>query len=75
MGRGDFNQKDDIAAVKLPGKVINMSNSSSGFNCAISSDNQVYCWGSNGNGRLGIGSLIKENIPKRVKLPIVGLDY
>ena len=75
LGRGDFNQKDDIAAVKLPGKVINMSNSSSGFNCAISSDNQVYCWGSNGNGRLGIGSLIKENIPKRVKLPIVGLDY
>lgn len=37
--------------------------SSNNHTCGISFDNRVYCWGYNGNGQLGNGSIIDSSIP------------
>ena len=46
---------DAIAPVFTPKKII----SGSRYTCALSTAGQVKCWGSNGNGELGIGSTAK----------------
>ncbi|HEU4993433.1 MAG TPA: hypothetical protein VFT29_01365 [Gemmatimonadaceae bacterium] len=35
-------------------------------NCVLLSDNSVWCWGSNSNGQLGIGSTSNSSVPVRV---------
>jgi alpha-tubulin suppressor-like RCC1 family protein len=40
----------------LSGKTVLSIYGGSGYNCAIASDNQAYCWGSDGNGQLGNGA-------------------
>lgn len=45
------------------------------FNCMAIDTGEVYCWGSNSNGQLGIGTLTpsSSNVPLRVSgLPIAG---
>lgn len=41
----------------LSGKTIKSLSLGDYHSCAIASDDQVYCWGSNGNGQLGTGSI------------------
>lgn len=40
----------------LSGKTINMLNAGVDHACAVVSDNQIYCWGGNANGQLGVSS-------------------
>lgn len=35
-------------------------------NCAIKVDNSLWCWGNNGNGQVGIGSTVQQNVPVQV---------
>jgi len=42
--------------------------------CAITSDNQAYCWGNNNEGQLGIGNTSSSLIPMRVPAP-PGIGY
>lgn len=44
---------------------LTIQNVAKGYNhtCVLASDQNVYCWGSNDNGQLGIGSNIDSNIP------------
>jgi hypothetical protein len=37
------------------------------FTCAMSSSGNVYCWGGNNNGQLGVNSTTLSNIPVEVK--------
>jgi alpha-tubulin suppressor-like RCC1 family protein len=71
---GNGERGDDAALVPtspdftgvLSGKTakeIVIGNSST---CIIASDDQVYCWGENGNGQLGNGSTTDSNIPVAV---------
>ncbi len=51
--------------------------------CAIASDDQMYCWGNNGNGQQGNGTLVQNTYPTKVgggvfdtqKISSVGLGY
>jgi alpha-tubulin suppressor-like RCC1 family protein len=37
--------------------------------CAIMNDLELYCWGNNGHGELGVGDQSQKNSPVRVELP------
>lgn len=38
------------------------------FECAIASDDNVYCWGYNGYGQLGNGSTRNKNVPTKIRM-------
>lgn len=50
----------------LAGKTIKSISAGRYHTCAIASDNQVYCWGSNENGRLGNNSTADSLVPVAV---------
>jgi len=54
---GDSNVPVAVASTgALLGKTIKSVSASSVSACAIASDDQVYCWGTNGSGQLGNGN-------------------
>jgi len=50
----------------LSGKTIKAISVSGNSTCAIASDDNAYCWGSNANGRLGNGSTVNSSVPVAV---------
>jgi alpha-tubulin suppressor-like RCC1 family protein len=40
-----------------------------GFTCGLADDGQVLCWGSNGQGQLGNGTMIDRETPTPIALP------
>nr|MCA8837533.1 hypothetical protein [Pseudomonadota bacterium] len=40
--------------------------SSATHHCAVSTDDELYCWGFNGNSELGLGDTTNRNIPNQV---------
>lgn len=40
-----------------------------GFTCGLADDGQVLCWGSNGQGQLGDGTLVGRETPMPIALP------
>ena len=58
-------------AVQQPGGVTFVQLSTGSNNsCGLTSGGQAYCWGSNGNGQLGIGSLSPSLVPVAVSQPV-----
>jgi len=57
-----------IASVEQSVALIAPASLATGSNhtCAISEDEEAYCWGYNGNGRLGVGNTTDQVIPTRV---------
>jgi len=55
----------DMSGV-LTGKTITSISGSYYHTCAQASDNQAYCWGTNGNGKLGNNSLADSYVPVAV---------
>lgn len=39
------------------------------FSCGITYDEESYCWGANGSGQLGDGTLTARLVPTRIQLP------
>ena len=56
-------QPTEIASV---GETFKQVSAGWGHACALSTDNQVYCWGDNGDGHLGTGNLEGEGTPTLV---------
>ncbi|MGI6394756.1 MAG: RCC1 domain-containing protein [bacterium] len=50
----------------LKDKVINSLKAGASHNCVTTDDYRAYCWGSNGDGRLGIGTLDSKYYPVSV---------
>ena len=52
----------------MPGVTIAAICAGQAHTCAIETDGGVMCWGDNGYGQLGIGSIENKNIPVSVEL-------
>jgi len=69
LGAGILN-----AATRTPQPVSGLGSgvsavaAGSAFTCAIA-NGQIYCWGANGNGQLGIGSTDTQELPQSISLP------
>lgn len=62
------NQPQNVAVLQSKGAVTQLA-SGAFFNCAlVSSLSELYCWGANGRGQLGIGSRTDTSTPARVPL-------
>ena len=61
-----------VESQSLNGQIIDLdtgsSSSYSGFTCAVNSMNELYCWGSNEKGQLGVGDKTPSTTPARVYL-------
>ena len=61
-----------VQSLSLNGPIIDLdsgsSGSYSGFTCAVNSMNELYCWGSNTKGQLGVGDETPSTTPARVYL-------
>lgn len=70
LGNSSTTQSNLPVAVNttgaLSGKTIKSISTGGSTTCAIASDDKVYCWGSNSNGQLGIGSTTQSTVPVAV---------
>ena len=72
LGTGDSDTRTVPTATTLPGGVTGFTAVSAGqlHTCALGSDGRVYCWGNNGEGRLGVSTATAESTtPVAVNLP------
>jgi alpha-tubulin suppressor-like RCC1 family protein len=68
---GDGTWSSSATPVLVSGSITWKSvvpNGMAGHSCAISSSDELYCWGSNGEGQLGDGSYSPANTPQLVQL-------
>jgi len=74
---GEFGDNDNLSSWSdipvavytgdvLNGKTLKTITRGADHTCAIASDNKVYCWGYNGQGRLGDNSTVKRIAPTAV---------
>lgn len=75
LGNGTITQSNVPKPVTstgvLAGKTVSAVSAGSVHSCAIA-DGAAYCWGSNGNGRLGDASIANSNVPVAVGGPLSG---
>ena len=77
LGRGSYGQlgrndtSDSMSAMSPYGlEDTDVTSVSAGYEhtCAVLDDGSLKCWGSNGNGQLGIGSTTQQTTPQSVSL-------
>jgi len=69
LGIGDNSPRDEPVRVTSPADRWTEVSAGDGLTCAIRSGGQVWCWGSNTFGQLGVGDNADRNLPARVCLP------
>lgn len=75
--RGEAGQaRGDTKEVRRPTKVAGISNAASvavysGNTCAITTSEELYCWGDNSDGQLGVDS--RDDNPTPAKLSLTGV--
>lgn len=62
-----YSSPQQIESVKAQEWV--MLSAGAGQSCALSGNGDLFVWGINDNGELGIGKIIEQFTPKRVDLP------
>ncbi len=55
-----------IQSIAVEGSNKYVSNINSSHACEVTSDYQLYCWGSNDQGQLGMGNTIELHVPTKV---------
>ena len=53
----------------LDGKQDKLVAAGDSFTCIVTTDNQIYCMGTNGNGQLGNGTTTQQNVATPVTMP------
>ncbi|MBF0207223.1 MAG: hypothetical protein HQK53_10080 [Oligoflexia bacterium] len=67
LGNGNYSNKNTPVAVLGAGASgVSTLSSGSSYNCALKTDNSVWCWGINSYGQLGNGNTSKQNTPVAV---------
>jgi len=70
LGIGNNNNKNVPKQVELlADKVIKQISVGTSHVIALTEDGEIYTWGLNANGQLGIGNTKNSNIPQNVKIP------
>jgi alpha-tubulin suppressor-like RCC1 family protein len=63
----DFTaQNSPVPVLVRGGLTFTTLNAGSGHNCGITLGRELYCWGNNGGGQLGIGTTFHSSVPVRV---------
>ncbi len=69
LGNGGNSNQNTPQSVNLGlGRTAVSVSTKSSMTCAVLDDASLVCWGSNGAGQLGIGSIINNNTPQTVNL-------
>jgi len=63
-------RKTPVAVQQAGGLTFTDLATGGGHTCGLTSGGQAYCWGSNSNGQLGIGSTTASRIPAAVSQPM-----
>src|SRR5690606_28756129 len=70
LGNNSSTQRETPVAIvngQIPsGRSIRQVSGGAEHTCAVASDNQAYCWGAGGNGRLGNGATSNQSTPRSV---------
>ncbi|MFM7679888.1 MAG: RCC1 domain-containing protein, partial [Roseiflexaceae bacterium] len=70
LGTGTNVNSSTPVLVKNPvGVTFNSVQANGNHTCAKSTTNELYCWGNNASGQLGIGSTTNKNLPTAVLTP------
>jgi len=71
LGTGGTGSSSQPNMVSMPSGGVKFTKFATGFqyNCAIGTDEQVYCWGRNDSGQLGLGNTTNRTTPMPVVLP------
>lgn len=85
IGENYIGQLGDGTFDASPGAWVNVPHPQGGswaelavgrqFNCGLDFSGDVYCWGYNGNGQLGIGTASDEGFPDPTVVSDVGVSY
>ena len=70
LGDGTIAVRYTPTAVSAPtGVTLSGLSLGAGYSCAQGSDSKAYCWGANGSGQLGDGTITNRNTPTAVSAP------
>jgi alpha-tubulin suppressor-like RCC1 family protein len=72
IGDGTRDQRATPTAVTMPGLDFTVLSAGANHNCAISTDDDIYCWGAGGDGRLGTGSSQTQETPTQPDYSVSG---
>ena len=67
LGDGTHTAQALPVRVVVPGQSWASVKAGLSHTCALSLDGDIWCWGDNGDGQLGIGSNTQQTIPQRVE--------
>jgi len=76
LGTGGTASASQPSSAVMPGGGVKFTRLASGFqyNCAIGTNEQVYCWGRNDSGQLGLGNTTNRTTPVQIVLPGVSFS-
>jgi alpha-tubulin suppressor-like RCC1 family protein len=66
LGDGTTTDRSVPAQVTGLGTTVAGVSAGDGYTCATTTNGQLYCWGWNGEGELGNGSLVNSSVPVQV---------
>jgi len=80
LGDGTTSQRNTPVTVQANGKAFIAVAAGLGHTCALTEQHQVQCWGANGSGKLGDGSMIDHYTPASVMgitgdISAIGVGY
>jgi alpha-tubulin suppressor-like RCC1 family protein len=65
-GSDEFRVKLTFKQIDVGGGQLSFGGISGGHTCAVTVNNSAYCWGTNSQGALGIGTVLRDSVPRLV---------
>ena len=71
LGTGNYTNSTSPQLLQMPsGESVTSIHAGNSHACAITVSEQLYCWGWNGYGQLGLDQLVNRNVPTLVSVPL-----